>query len=140
MPTGAATTHEMRMTQTHYHELGDALRKAASIEDVHAVCGRLTQELGFDFFLYGARFPTSIVKPTTVIISGYHEGWNPWYQDRKYARVDPIVRHSVQHITPLIWDTHHMLVDAYSAAHAFMSVACDLGLCCGVSFLLHVSD
>lgn len=128
------------MTPTQYHELVEALRKAESIEEVHAVCGRLTQELGFDFFLYGARFPTSFVKPTTVIISGYPEDWNPWYQDRKYERVDPIVRHCVQHITPLIWDTQHKLPNADAAAQAFMSEARDLGLRCGVSFPLHGSN
>jgi len=125
------------MTPTYYHELVDALGKAKTIEAVHAVCARLTQELGFDFFLYGARFPTSFVKPTTVIVSGYPEEWNPWYRERRYERVDPIVRHCVQSITPLIWNTANKLADADESAHAFMSEARDLGLRCGVSFPLH---
>lgn len=125
------------MTPTDYHELLEALGRAQTIEDVHAVCARLTQELGFDFFLYGARFPTSFVKPATVIISGYPEEWNPWYRERKYERVDPIVRHCAQHITPLVWDSRYKAADASDASRAFMSEARGLGLRCGVSFPLH---
>lgn len=126
------------MRPTHYHELVELLHKAESIEEVHAVCARLTQELGFDFFLYGARFPTSFVKPTSVIISGYPEVWNPWYRERQYERIDPIIRHCAQHITPLSWDSLHK-ADGDESARVFMSEARDLGLRCGVSFPLHGS-
>lgn len=126
------------MTLTHYHELLAALGKAKSIEEVHAVCARLTQELDFEFFLYGARFPTSFVKPTSVIISGYPENWNPWYQERQYERIDPIIRHCAQHITPLTWD-NLKAPHADVTTRTFMSEARDLGLRCGVSFPLHGS-
>lgn len=129
----------MMITPALYHELVDALGKAKTIEDIHAVCARFTQELGFDFFLFGARFPTSFVKPTTVIVSGYPDDWGPWYRGRQYERSDPIVQHCVRHITPLSWDTGQRLVDADAVAQAFMNEARDLGLRRGVSFPLHGS-
>ncbi len=127
------------ITPALFHELVDDLGKAKVIEDVHAVCSRLTQELGFDFFLFGARFPTSFVKPATVIVSGYPDEWGPWYWERQHDRIDPIVQHCVHHITPLLWDTAQRMNGAGEQANSFMSEARDFGLRRGVSFPLHGS-
>jgi DNA-binding CsgD family transcriptional regulator len=120
-------------------ELIDAARNAGSVEEVHGLCSELCDRAGFDFFIYGAVLPVSLVRPQTLIISGYPSDWWGHYQDRGYFTIDPVVRHTTSsHTVPLVWND----IDPESNPHAdlvreFMSEAADFGLVSGVSFPVH---
>jgi len=117
-------------------ELIEEARSAASAEEIHDLCSALCEAAGFDYFIYGAEFPVSLVRPQTVIISGFPQEWWQHYQDRGYIAIDPVVRHTTErNTTPIIWsdidpkqNPHSELVDR------FMSEAEDFGLLSGVSF------
>lgn len=125
------------MTPNTYRELVDVLLKAQSLEDVHSACSTLAEELEFDFFVYGARLPTSFVDPTSVIISGYPTDWASWYEAGGYERIDPVANHCFHNILPIEWDTRKIDPNDNKAVREFMGGARDLGLRAGLSVPLH---
>ena len=94
---------------------------------------------GFDYFIYGAEFPVSLVRPQTVIVSGFPADWWQHYQDQGYIAVDPVVQHTTQrNTTPLIWqDIEPAATPFPESAERFMREAHDFGLASGVSFPVH---
>ena len=126
------------MVPTSLRTLIDAAVQARTVEDIHALCSRLCQELGFDHFIYGAQLPTSLVKPRFVIISGYPQEWREHYNANGYIRIDPTVAHCIGHVTPLLWDDLTAKdTDSSVEARRFMHEAHDFGLRSGVSFPVH---
>lgn len=121
------------------NELIDAARQADSVEEVHALCSFVCERAGFDFFLYGAVLPVSLVRPQTFIISGYPEDWWTRYQERNYISIDPVLKHTTGRQTvPLDWD--EVAPDAHADSErvrTFMHEAADFGLAAGVSFPVH---
>jgi len=117
-------------------DLIEAARAAGSAEEIHDLCSELCDTAGFDYFIYGAEFPVSLVRPQTVIISGFPQEWWQHYQDRGYIAIDPIVRHTTErNTTPLIWDDIEPDQNPHSDLVArFMGEAQDFGLISGVSF------
>ncbi len=123
-------------------ELIEAAKQAASVEELHTLCSFLCDRAGFDYFLYGAVLPVSMVRPQTFIISGYPDAWWQRYQERRYIRIDPVLQHTTERQTvPLDWED----VDPSAYVHGqdvrtFMSEAADFGLKSGVSFPVHGRD
>ena len=126
------------MAPTSLRTLIENARDAATVEDIHAFCSRLCDELGFDYFIYGAQLPTSLVKPRFVIISGYPQAWREHYNRNGYLRIDPTVAHCIGKVTPLTWsELTTRGADASPEARRFMNEAHDFGLRNGVSFPVH---
>ena len=126
------------MMPTSLRTLIDAALHATTVEDVHALCSRLCQELGFDYFIYGAQLPTSLIKPRFVIVSGYPQEWRQHYNDNGYIQIDPTVAHCIGHVTPLLWSDVTRRDNPFTAeARRFMHEAHDFGLRNGVSFPVH---
>ena len=126
------------MMPTSLRTLIDAALHATTVEDVHALCSRLCQELGFDYFIYGAQLPTSLIKPRFVIVSGYPQEWRQHYKDNGYTQSDPTVAHCIGHVTPLLWSDVTRRDNPFTAeARRFMHEAHDFGLRNGVSFPVH---
>lgn len=134
-PLDPATSQAL---QNACRDLIESARTVASVEEVHALCGELCELGGFEYFIYGAEFPVSLVRPQTVIISGYPKDWRSHYEQQGYIRIDPKVHRCFRRRTPLIWDEIAPL-DAAEAAmiRQFMSEAEDFGLRAGVSFPTH---
>lgn len=109
-----------------------------SVEAIHRLCGELCEAAGFDYFIYGAEFPVSLVRPQTIIISGFPPAWREHYDNRGYIQIDPTVRHCVTRSTPLIWDEVTPLDEGDERTiRQFMGEAADHGLRSGVSFPAH---
>ncbi len=125
------------MASTVCHELIDLLSKADTVEDIHSVCSSLTDHLGFDRFLYGARLPTSLIKPYIITISGYPDEWRTRYGCAGYISIDPTIAHCANHSTPLSWDKIAQLEKEDSLVSQFMEEARDFGLKSGVSLPVH---
>lgn len=124
--------------QAACRDLIETASSVASVEEVHALCCELCELGGFDYFIYGAEFPVSLVRPQTVIISGFPDDWRAHYEERAYIRVDPTVRHCIIRSTPLVWDEIAPLdEDEQAVIRNFMSEAADFGLRSGVSFPTH---
>ena len=95
------------MSSGDLRELVDSLSKAKTVEELHAACSKLCMQFGFACFNYGARFPSSFVKPYYVFICGYPSEWWSRYISNDYILIDPVVAHGVSHITPIRWDQLH---------------------------------
>lgn len=126
------------MTDLDYSDLVEAALQAKTIADIHGVCSRLCERFGFDFFHYGAQLPTSMMRPEFIFISGFPNEWWQRYNEQGYMQVDPIVAHTLSHVTPLVWDGDRK-VDAPGVPeiHRFVSEARDFGIKTGVTFPVH---
>jgi DNA-binding CsgD family transcriptional regulator len=129
-------THVMT-PKKNCHELIDMLSKAGTIEEIHSACSALCNEFGFDRFQYGARIPTSFVKPYFIFISSYQEEWRARYLSEGYMSIDPTVTHCARHVTPFCWEQITSLEKENERIHRFMGEARDFGLNNGISFPVH---
>lgn len=125
------------MTPANCQELIELLSKAGTVEEIHSVCSALCEQLGFDRFLYGARIPTSFVKPYFIFINGYPGEWRQRYTANGYMAIDPTVSHCATHITPIPWDRLKHLENESDQVRQFMGEAREFGLNSGVSFPIH---
>ncbi len=118
----------------------DNVSRADSVDALHKACSELCENYGFDRFIYGARIPTSFVKPYFIFISGYPKEWRDHYSRNNYMVVDPTVEYCAHSITPLCWDGESLLNTDNAEVKRFMSEAHDFGINSGVSFPLHTAQ
>ncbi|MBA1147801.1 LuxR family transcriptional regulator [Ectothiorhodospiraceae bacterium WFHF3C12] len=118
-------------------EIIESSLQASSVEDLHALCRDICESNGFDYFIYGARFPTSLVKPFVLIVSGYPDEWRERYVERHYIATDPTVTHCVNSVRPLVWDELENGERATDFSRRFMGEARTFGLRSGVSMPVH---
>lgn len=129
------------MDSTNCLDVIDAVSSAASVECLHRICSRVCQDHGFERFIYGARIPTSFVKPYFIFISGYPREWRDYYSANNYMVIDPTVQYCAQHITPMSWDGRSVLKsESDDLVRRFMNEASDFGLNSGVSFPVHTAQ
>ncbi len=118
----------------------DAVSRAESVDALHKACADLCEAYAFDRFIYGARIPTSFVKPYFIFISGYPKEWREQYTRNNYMIVDPTVEYCARSVTPLCWDGESLLKADNPEIRRFMSEAHDFGINSGVSFPLHTAQ
>jgi len=128
------------MDTTNCLDVIDAVSTAESVDCLHAICADLCQDHGFDRFIYGARVPTSFVKPYFIFISGYPKAWRDHYTANNYMIVDPTVQYCAQNITPLTWDGATLDKSQNAEIQRFISEAHDFGIKSGVSFPVHTAQ
>ena len=119
------------------HELIDLLSKADTVEEIHSACSSLCDQFGFDRFQYGARIPTSFVKPYFIFISSYQNDWRARYLAEGYMSIDPAVSHCAKHLTPISWEQMTPQEKENQLIRRFMGEAREFGLNSGVSFPVH---
>ncbi len=128
------------MDATNCIDVIDAVSAAESVDCLHGICADVCQDHGFDRFIYGARIPTSFVKPYFIFISGYPKAWRDRYTAKNYMVVDPTVQYCAQNITPMSWDGDRLRQEENSEIRRFMSEAQDFGIQSGVSFPVHTAQ
>lgn len=122
------------MATRDFPSLINTLNAATSVEELHGTCAEACKSYGFDHFLYCARIPTSLVKPSIVIISGYPKEWRDYYNDRQYMHIDPTVVHGATRITPLRWQD---IRSDDRQVRRFIGEAGEHGLRSGLSLPVH---
>lgn len=125
------------MPSRDLNELIDSLSQIKTVEDLHATCSAFCEQFGFDRFLYGARLPTSFIKPYFIFISGYPSEWWSRYKSQGYMLVDPLVAHCEKHVTPICWDAIHPQEKESETIRSFLGEAREFGLNSGASFPVH---
>lgn len=120
-----------------YTNLVEKATQAETVEDIHNVGAALCYQLGFDSFCYGAQFPTSLVKPHQILVSGYPKPWLDHYNTKHYIRIDPIIAHCATRYTPAVWADLRPTNDTAKGIADFFSEADDFGLRSGVSVPIH---
>lgn len=125
------------MTPAIFHELIERLTKSTTVEEIHSVCSSLCNQFGFDRFQYGARIPTSFVKPYYIFISSYQNEWRDRYLAEGYMSIDPAVRYCAGHSTPFPWNRIQKLETDDMIVRRFMGEASEYGLNSGISIPVH---
>lgn len=128
---------EAEMDPKDLASLIEETKRLRSMEEVHSFCTKLCRNYGFDHFIYGARIPTSFVKPQFIIVSGFPTDWWEHYKDNGYMRIDPTVAHCAQNQLPLDWSELEPLLQEQTEVGSFMREARDFGLKSGASFPVH---
>ena len=117
-------------------ELIEESLKASSVEDLHTLCSKLCLQFGFDYFIYGAVYSNSLTKPRITVINGFPQEWWDNYSAQNYIKIDPVVSHFINRITPLDWKQIDQAAEN-KEVKIFMSDAHDFDLKSGVSFPAH---
>ena len=128
------------MSSAKWQDLIEIANGAGSVDDLHRLCDLICEEYEYDYFIYGAQFPVSLVKPQIIILSGYPDEWRDHYTTQGYLEIDPTVRYCRNNIVPLDWA--NLVVDRAKAdpmSLKFMSEAQAFGLKSGASFPVHGS-
>ena len=129
------------MSSTRWQDLVEIANNARSVEDLHRLCGLICESYEYDYFIYGAQFPVSLVRPQILILSGYPDDWRQHYTTHGYLEIDPTVEYCRNNIVPIDWT--HLTVDRGNGvdaiAHNFMNEAESFGLKSGASFPVHGS-
>jgi DNA-binding CsgD family transcriptional regulator len=125
------------MTLAKCHDLIESLEKSETVEDIHSICSSLCNHFGFDRFQYGARIPTSFVKPYYIFISSYQNEWRERYLSKGYMTLDPAVIYCASHSTPFPWDRIKKLETENDSVRQFMGEASEFGLNSGISIPVH---
>lgn len=107
------------------------------LEGVRSLCQGLCDAADLEYFIYAARFPSSLSNPFVLTVNGYPERWRKLYDERNYFDVDPIVRHCLRSVRPVIWDEFAGLEKNDAAVREFMQQARDHGLKSGLSVPVH---
>lgn len=114
------------------------LNTANNYDQIQHVCTTFSHDLGFDYFIYGARIPTSLVSPSYIILSGYPEQWRDRYVEQEYLLIDPTVSHCMENITPILWEQFITTTCKHNKAiNKLFYEADDYGLCNGISYPIH---
>ena len=116
----------------HMAQLADfaALLAAPTLDALATETRRMTRNLGFAHYLYGARIALPNGEALQFILSGYPEAWMKHYHATSYAEIDPIVAHAYRSSTPLVWN-ENLFDDA--PRQAFWEEARHYGLTNGIS-------
>lgn len=128
------------MTPSRCHEFIDSIAQATTVEQIHDVCSELCAACEFEQFIYAASVPTSFVKPSLIVISGYTKEWRDHYNEQQFMAVDPTVAYCAKNILPLDWGNLSTDLKADAKLGRFMSDAQDFGLNSGVSFPVHTAQ
>lgn len=124
------------MNTSPYYELSQKLAVAGTVDEIHGLCSQICEQFGFEYFVYGARVPTSLVKPRLYIVSGYPQDWWDHYRQQAYMGDDPTISYCHHNTRPVTWD-RLPLKDSTGTAKRIMAEAIDHGIRSGVSIPLH---
>lgn len=134
----AILTGHVGMENHRLFEYITQLNAATTYKHIQQVCTRFSQQLGFDYFVYGARIPTSLVSPSYIVINGYPEQWRKHYIKQKYLSIDPTVSHCMENITPILWEQFIKKPSQFDkTVNKLFYEADDYGLRNGISHPIH---
>jgi DNA-binding CsgD family transcriptional regulator len=98
---------------------------------------RLAHELGFEYFIYGARLCDSQGRAVDTVLNGYPINWRREYEDKQYVQRDPTVRHALSSHLPLLWTAEFFKTQGAADLHEH---ARQFGLRGGVTIPIHAAD
>ncbi|KWV77500.1 MULTISPECIES: helix-turn-helix transcriptional regulator [Pseudomonas] len=116
--------------------LGDTweLSSDDGVDSWFAKLQKITSDRGFDKVLFGLAQRNHQDPGAVLIVDNYPVQWRADYDSAKYTTIDPVVAHSAQHCTPLVWaDSMYK----NSVQQAFREEAYSYGLIHGVSIPMH---
>ena len=105
-----------------------------SLKTIQAICSRLCNKLGFDYFIYTCILPTSFAKPEISYLDN-HPLWVKHYISKNYISIDPIAAYCMNSTTPIDWN--ELTIETNKTITSFIADREKHGLVSGISFPLH---
>jgi LuxR family transcriptional regulator, quorum-sensing system regulator LasR len=115
-------------------DVSSRMAACTTVDAVRDLLADVAVELGFRHFLYGGRFMVDLGHHVDRIVSNYPPAWLQMYQKMDYVAVDPIVKHALEHVAPVIWSDRLFVTAAERRMRAH---AASFGLVHGASFPMH---
>lgn len=112
-----------------------AFGAATDTAQIEALCRRHCAQMGFDTFIYALRIPTHFTESRVVMVQSYPQAWTGHYLAKGYSRIDPVIGHCANHVTPVAW--HQLAPRPHSAGARMMEEAGEFGLRCGLTVPVH---
>ena len=125
------------MSRKQIHERIDEALSVASVAALHGLCSGVRADLAYDHFSFGTQFPNSFVSPLVLLVTGQPPRWRERYAQAGYLSTDPVVRHSLASVRPLLWEDLESRQGADSDVQRFLRDARAHGLASGVSVPVH---
>jgi len=97
----------------------------------------LTQELGFPYFIYGARIVDHQGRTIDTVLNGYPVNWRREYEAQHYVQRDPTVAHALHSHLPLLWSANYFKDQGAADLH---ENAWSFGVRGGVTIPIHAAD
>jgi LuxR family quorum-sensing transcriptional regulator LasR len=110
------------------------LDACTTFEQVNTALFTISDQLGFDAFLYRGRFQTGATRFVEQVESNYCPTWRQRYDKQFYVQIDPTVSHACSSLSPLLWSDDMYTSDVQNS---FRDEARQYGLAEGVTFPVH---
>lgn len=121
-------THEEVVTRIH--GLGRVTQTPLLTDQIRSI----VEWMGFQFFQYQLRIPQAGSEPFEYQLTNFPRAWLGEYQRKRYAHTDPLLRHCLAYVTPIVWSKAGE--GDPDAQHQFAQAA-HHGLKAGVSLPIH---
>jgi len=76
---------------------------AQNEDQLRALLGDITHQLGFEYWCYGLRHPIPIDKMHIIVRSNFSRAWQRKYERENYAAIDPTILEGLSSSTTLLW-------------------------------------
>lgn len=107
----------------------DEILVATTLTGLRAVIGRVSDSLGFPYYVYRGRFPGFQRDPAEICMDGFPPAWrNQSVEGGMDARTHPIRRHALNSVRPILW--HEFLHDHPQFQHELRRHGLLTGLTC----------
>ena len=106
------------------------LDECRNVPELHAAIKRYAADLGYEFFIYAVVLASDPIKPLQFVVSGFPRKWRTRYDEMGYINTDPVVRHCMSSLRPVLWAT---VPRSGPMAQSFFSDASRHGLVDGIT-------
>lgn len=81
----------------------EELERCRTVSEVGRSLRAFAAHHGYPYFLFGLMIPTSPIKPTHFVITGWPAAWKKIYEERDLVRVDPMLQHAFHSLNVRHW-------------------------------------
>jgi LuxR family quorum-sensing transcriptional regulator LasR len=105
-------------------------RESAWTETLQA----LAKKYEFNLFFYTINSGKQASLSNAYVNTNFPENWLQWYETKKFREIDPILRHCISSVLPLVWDAKNFKTSTETQLY---EAGCEFGLNQGVTFPVH---
>ncbi len=111
-----------------------SLLDSRTASDLSSSIAAIAHSMEFEHWVYARELPLVETTHEPMILGGYPPDWVEHYFSRGYLRIDPVILHCTQHVTPFVWPGR---VPQKGTLRAFFGEAREFGLMSGITVPLH---
>lgn len=114
-----------------------SLMESRSAGELTQRTSQLSQDMGFEYFIYGSRLCDAQGRAVDTVLNGYPVNWRRAYEEQRYVQRDPTVRHALSSHLPLLWTAEFFASQSAADLHEH---ARQFGLRVGLTLPIRAAD